>query len=131
MTHRASRTLLSWQLACAALAGLGLAAACVPKSSRDGVAGAEASGIERKRIPRPPNNRTPPVARYGQLAVRGSALVGANGAPVVLRGQAFGWDNWWPQYYNADVVQWLRDDWCVDVVRPAMGIEPEDRKSVV
>ena len=44
---------------------------------------------------------------------------------MVLRGQAFGWDNWWPQYYNAAVVRWLRDDWCVDVVRPAMGIEPE------
>ena len=44
---------------------------------------------------------------------------------MVLRGQAFGWDNWWPQYYNAEVVRWLRDDWCVDVVRPAMGIEPD------
>ncbi len=43
----------------------------------------------------------------------------------MLRGKAFGWDNWWPQYYNASVVQWLRDDWCVDVVRPAMGIEPD------
>lgn len=43
----------------------------------------------------------------------------------MLRGQGFGWDNWWPQYYNADVVNWLRDDWCVDVVRPAMGIEPD------
>jgi endoglucanase len=65
------------------------------------------------------------VARFGQLSVRGAQLVGANGEPVVLRGQAFGWDNWWPQYYNAGVVQWLRDDWCVDVVRPAMGIEPD------
>jgi endoglucanase len=49
----------------------------------------------------------------------------SKGEPVVLRGKAFGWDNWWPQYYNADVVRWLRDDWCVDVVRPAMGIEPD------
>lgn len=52
-------------------------------------------------------------------------MVDAKSAPIVLRGQAFGWDNWWPQYYNANVVQWLRDDFCVDVVRPAMGIEPE------
>jgi endoglucanase len=44
---------------------------------------------------------------------------------VTLRGQGFGWDNWWPQYYNADVVGWLQDDWCVDLVRPAMGIEPD------
>jgi endoglucanase len=47
------------------------------------------------------------------------------GQPVTLRGQGFGWDNWWPQYYNANVVAWLNQDWCVDVVRPAMGIEPE------
>jgi endoglucanase len=72
-----------------------------------------------------PASRTPPVHRYGQLRVQGSQLVDAKGQPVVLRGQAFGWDNWWPQYYNADVVRWLRDDWCVDVVRPAMGIEPD------
>ncbi len=67
---------------------------------------------------------TTPAARYGQLGVRGAQLVDAGGQPVALHGQAFGWDNWWPQYYNADVVRWLRDDWCVDVVRPAMGIEP-------
>lgn len=75
-------------------------------------------------FPAAPNARSAPVARYGQLRVEGAKLLGANGAPVTLRGQAFGWDNWWPQYYNAGVVQWLRDDWCVDVVRPAMGIEP-------
>ena len=103
----------------AALIGVGLATACVaPPKSPDGVTGAQA-------VPGPGPKRTTPVARYGQLAVRGAELVSANGAPVVLRGQAFGWDNWWPQYYNAEVVRWLRDDWCVDVVRPAMGIEPD------
>ncbi len=66
-----------------------------------------------------------PVTRHGQLRVDGSSIVGSDGMPVTLRGQGFGWDNWWPQYYNADVVSWLRSDWCVDVVRPAMGIEPD------
>jgi endoglucanase len=66
-----------------------------------------------------------PIDRYGQLQVVAGRLSDANGLPVTLRGQGFGWDNWWPQYYNADAVGWLRDDWCVDVVRPAMGIEPE------
>ncbi len=66
-----------------------------------------------------------PVTRNGQLSVRGAQLVNASGQPVALHGQAFGWDNWWPQYYNADVVRWLRDDWCVDIIRPAMGIEPD------
>jgi endoglucanase len=65
------------------------------------------------------------VAQYGQLKVMGSQIQDAEGQPVILRGQGFGWDNWWPQYYNADVVNWLADDWCVDMVRPAMGIEPD------
>lgn len=66
-----------------------------------------------------------PVERHGALRVDGPKLVDSGGQPVILRGQGFGWDNWWPQYYNADVVNWLRDDWCVDMVRPAMGIEPD------
>jgi endoglucanase len=73
----------------------------------------------------PAGERTSPVARHGQLSVKGALLVDASGKPAVLRGQAFGWDNWWPQYYNAKVVRWLWDDWCVGVVRAAMGIEPE------
>lgn len=68
---------------------------------------------------------TTPVGRHGQLQVVGSEVQDEHGAPVTLRGQGFGWDNWWPQYYNADVVAWLRQDWCVDMVRPAMGIEPD------
>jgi endoglucanase len=65
-----------------------------------------------------------PVALHGQLEVVGNQLRNAHGQAVTLRGQGHGWDNWWPQYYNADVVKWLRDDWRLDIVRPAMGIEP-------
>jgi len=73
----------------------------------------------------PLSERSTPVARHGQLRVKGAQLLDAGGKPAVLRGQAFGWDNWWPQYYNAGVVHWLWEDWCVDVVRLAMGIEPD------
>ncbi len=66
-----------------------------------------------------------PVDEHGALGVSDGGLTDSQGNPVILRGQGFGWDNWWPQYYNADVVAWLHDDWCVDMVRPAMGIEPE------
>ncbi len=66
-----------------------------------------------------------PVARHGQLHVSGSELLDEHDKVAMLRGQGFGWDNWWPQYYNADVVSWLRNDWCVDLVRPAMGIDPD------
>lgn len=65
-----------------------------------------------------------PLERHGQLQVVVGRLSNAAGQPVALRGQGFGWDNWWPRFYNADVVRWLRKDWCIDIVRPAMGIEP-------
>lgn len=77
----------------------------------DGTGGTQASGT--------------PVERYGQLSVSGAHIVDDRGAPVALHGLGFGWDNWWPQFYNADVVSWLASDFCVDVVRPAMGIEPD------
>jgi endoglucanase len=122
-----------WSTMGVALIGLGLAGACIPKTQSTGTATtANPNGAPTQprlrfdsSAPVPaPNARTTPVARHGQLSVRGAQMVGASGQPAVLHGMAFGWDNWWPQYYNADVVRWLRDDWCVDVVRPAMGIEP-------
>jgi len=73
----------------------------------------------------PASERITPVMRHGQLSVKGAQLLNASGQPTALHGQAFGWDNWWPQYYNASVVDWLWKDWCVDIVRPAMGIEPD------
>jgi endoglucanase len=103
------------RLALAALLGGCLAACITPPKNPNATTGDAA----------PPKNRKTPVARYGQLSVEDAQLSSSSGEPVVLRGKAFGWDNWWPQYYNADVVRWLRDDWCVDIVRPAMGIEPD------
>jgi endoglucanase len=85
---------------------------------------AAAPGVAGESMPAAPG-RVAPVLRHGQLAVQGAKLLDASGQPVTLRGKAFGWDNWWPQFYNASVVRWLRDDWCADVVRPAMGIEPD------
>lgn len=109
-----------------ALLGSGLLAAVLTSCIKRAPAGADASAPAAARGPvPPPSDRVAPVKRHGQLSVKGAELRDASGAPVTLRGQAFGWDNWWPQYYNAGVVTWLRDDWCVDVVRPAMGIEPD------
>lgn len=106
-----------------AVAVVGLCS-CIAVPKREGATAVETGAAAQKPVP-PPNGRATPVARYGQLSVKGAQLVDAKGEPVVLRGQAFGWDNWWPQYYNASVVQWLRDDFCADVLRPAMGIEPD------
>ncbi len=73
------------------------------------------------------NNSTmaQPVVIHGQLHVEGVQLKDKNNDAVVLRGMSFGWHNWWPRFYNADVVKWLREDWDCSVVRAAMGVEPE------
>ncbi|MBP8302694.1 MAG: glycoside hydrolase family 5 protein [Phycisphaerae bacterium] len=63
------------------------------------------------------------VEDHGRLAVRGTGLVDVRGEPVVLRGMSLGWHNWWPQYWNEDVVRWMRDDWRCTVLRAAMGVE--------
>ena len=66
-----------------------------------------------------------PVKKHGKLKVVGTQLVNEKNQPVVLRGMSFGWHNWWPRFYSAGAVKWLRDDWNCTVVRAAMGIEPD------
>jgi endoglucanase len=64
------------------------------------------------------------VDSYGQLQVVGNQLCGSSGTPVALHGMSLFWTNWDTGFYNASVLQWLRDDWQCTVVRAAMGIEP-------
>ncbi len=63
-----------------------------------------------------------PVERHGQLRLEGTRLVGQHGEPVTLRGMSLFWSQWAPQYYNADAVRWLKDDWSVTVVRAAVAV---------
>lgn len=63
-----------------------------------------------------------PVERHGQLSVQGNRIVDKNGNPVQLRGMSLYWSQWKPAFYNASCVKWLRDDWCVNVVRAAMAV---------
>jgi endoglucanase len=63
-----------------------------------------------------------PVALHGQLSVRGNQIVDQSGAPVTLRGMSLFWSQWAPQYYNADAIGWLRDDWDISVVRAAIAV---------
>lgn len=66
-----------------------------------------------------------PVKDNGLLKVSGIQLVNKKGQPVVLRGMSYGWHNWWPRFYNAGTVSWLKKDWGCNVVRAAMGVEPD------
>jgi endoglucanase len=65
------------------------------------------------------------VKENGRLKVKGTQLVNEKGNPVQLRGMSYGWHNWWPRFYNAGTVQWLKKDWGCNVVRAAMGVEPD------
>ncbi len=63
------------------------------------------------------------VGTYGQLRVSGKNLVDKNGTPIQLRGMSLSWTNWWPQFYAPEVVEWLKDDFNVTVIRAAMGVD--------
>ena len=65
-----------------------------------------------------------PVERHGQLRVEGADLVDRNGQKVLLKGVSLGWHNWWPQYYNPAVVEYLCRSWRISVIRAAMGVDP-------
>ncbi|MEU4746807.1 cellulase family glycosylhydrolase, partial [Actinosynnema sp. NPDC023658] len=69
---------------------------------------------------------TTPVARYGQLRVCGSAMCDRNGTRVQLRGVSSMWLNWETQPYaeNLSALRWMRDNWNLQVIRAAMGVEP-------
>ena len=60
-----------------------------------------------------------------QLKVKGTKLYDANNNQIVLRGMSFGWHNWWPRFYNAGAVHELATKWNCNVIRAAMGIEPD------
>lgn len=64
-----------------------------------------------------------PVQQYGALHVSGRYLKDQHNNTISLRGQSFGWSSWWPQYWNAGVVNWLTDDFKTDIVRAAMGVD--------
>ena len=66
-----------------------------------------------------------PVEKHGQLQVEGVHIVDRNGEKITLKGVSLGWHNWWPQYYNSSVVDYLSRNWRISVIRAAMGVEPE------
>jgi len=65
-----------------------------------------------------------PVEKHGQLHVEGTNIIDRHGQKVALKGISLGWHNWWPQYYNPSVVEYLSRSWHISVIRAAMGVEP-------
>lgn len=66
------------------------------------------------------------VDKNGQLSVKGSSLINKNEEPITLKGVSFGWHNWWPRFYNEATVKWLHDDWKCNLIRAAIGVDPDN-----
>ncbi|BCE00979.1 cellulase family glycosylhydrolase [Marinicellulosiphila megalodicopiae] len=66
-----------------------------------------------------------PVEMYGDLYTDGNKLKGCGGKDVQLRGMSMFWSQWSGQFYNSGVVDTLVDDWKVNAVRAAMGVDAD------
>jgi endoglucanase len=58
------------------------------------------------------------------LKITGTKLTDSKGNLVALHGMSFGWHNWWPRFYNAGAVHELVNVWHANIIRAAMGVEP-------
>lgn len=67
-----------------------------------------------------------PVAKHGALSVANGRVVDQRGQPVTLRGMSLFWSQWEHQYYSRPTVDWLVDDWHINVVRVATAAEGDD-----
>ena len=67
------------------------------------------------------------VERHGQLTVDGNRIKDECGRVAQVKGMSYFWSQWeGKEYYNADVVKWLRDDWKVEIVRAAVAVRGQD-----
>lgn len=74
----------------------------------------------------PPAKSPGIVTEHGRLQVAGNRIVGSHGRPVSLAGMSFGWSQWEAaRFYNAGTVNWLKQDWHVQIVRAALGLHAE------
>lgn len=71
------------------------------------------------------NLQAQPVKKHGNLSVKGIQLTDEHGNATVLNGISYGWHNWWPRFYNKELVKWLATDWKCSAVRAAMGVDPQ------
>lgn len=65
------------------------------------------------------------VDKHGWLSVKGTSLIDKNGETIVLRGISLGWHNWWSRFYDEKTITWLQNDWGCNLVRAAIGVEPD------
>jgi endoglucanase len=65
-----------------------------------------------------------PVDLNGRLRVSGNKIVNENGQVVSLFGMSLTWSTWGGEvYWNKPVVDWLVQDWKIDLIRAAMAVD--------
>ena len=73
------------------------------------------------------------VDRHGQLSVEGTKVKDECGRTAQLKGMSFFWHQWdrSSEYMNRDVMEKLRDDWKVEIVRIPIAVRDGDPCSVL
>ncbi|MFW0714319.1 glycoside hydrolase family 5 protein [Pedobacter sp. N23S346] len=66
------------------------------------------------------------VERNGQLKVLNGKIVNSKNVPPQLRGISLSWSIWQgKKYYNPKVVNWLRSDFSINLLRVSMAVQPD------
>jgi hypothetical protein len=107
----------------------------IANATINGVACGEGDGeqtTEPEPTPTEPDPTDPPpagtpVERHGDLHVCGADMCNEDGETIQLRGVSSMWLHWQTQPYaqNLSALEWMRDNWNIEVFRVAMGVEPE------
>jgi endoglucanase len=63
-----------------------------------------------------------PVQKHGMLKVEEGHVVDQHGEQVQLTGMSMFWSQWMGHYWNAEVVNWLIEDFKVNFIRCAMAV---------
>jgi len=63
------------------------------------------------------------VQQHGQLKVQGNQVVDKNGQRVRLQGMSMFWSQWMDKYWSKDTISWLVQDWHIQIIRAAMGVD--------
>lgn len=67
-----------------------------------------------------------PVAKHGKLKIEGAKILDASANIVQLRGVSLSWSIWdGRKYYNPVVVEWLKNDFNISLLRLSMAIQPD------
>ncbi|TDQ06342.1 glycoside hydrolase family 5 protein [Pedobacter metabolipauper] len=72
------------------------------------------------------SQKNTPVQLHGQLKVSAGKILDKNNREPQLRGISMSWSIWGgKKYYNTNVVNWLKDDFRISLLRLSMAVEPD------